>query len=214
MTEGTEPITPKTSEPRKERAKAFSKNWIVGMVVLNLFGIIGQIGNSMGVNDLNINTISSSADLINAIIQLTWQQGLFVLFAVSGIGAVTFLLVSSQIGVGKLLHLHRDIIIPDNDLNQQIKKDIKRMRIIPLFVWVGLIAMIIVPVTGGINSIQGIVVENVHGKFTGLIVSYIVTAITIAIGGAVAGWLMIRLKKWYDEIYDRIEPYLQKSKVF
>lgn len=211
-TEGTTPKQP--SEPRRERAKAFGKDWIIGMIVLSLFSIIGHVGNSIGVQELNIKTLSSPSDLITAITQLTWQQGLFVLFTVAGVGAVTFLFVSSQVGVGKLVRLHRDSIIPNQDLNDQIKKDIKKMRIIPLFVWIGLVALIVVPVAAGINSIQGIVGTNYHDKFTGLIVSYIVTAITVAIGGAVTGWLMIRLKKWYYGIYDRIEPYLQKSRVF
>ena len=210
----TPPAGPKVHEPRRERVKAFSKNWIIGMIVLALFSILGQLGNSAGIQELNIKTIASPSDLINAITQLTWQQGLFVLFAVSGVGAVTFLLISSNIAVGKLVHLHRDTVIDDHQLNEQIRKDIKKMKIVPLFVWMGLVALIVVPVAGGINSIQGVVIQNVHDKFGGLILSYVVTAITIAIGGAVTGYLMIRLKKWYDGIYDRIEPYIQKGRVF
>lgn len=204
----------KITESRREQTKAFGKNWIIGVAVLALFSILGHIGNMFGITALNISTISSPSDLVNAMVQLTPAQALFMLFSVAGIGAVTFLLVSSQIGVGKLVRLHRDTIIDDHQLNEEVRRSIKKMRIIPLFVWMGLVALVVVPTTAGISTVHDVVLSNVHGKLTDLAVSYIATAITVAIGGAVTGWLMIRLRKWYFEIYDKIEPYIQKGRVF
>lgn len=204
----------KTRESRMEQGKAFGKNWIIGVAVLSLFSILGHLGNMFGITELNISTISSPSDLINTMVQLTPAQALFMLFSVAGVGAVTFLLVSSQIGVGKLVRLHRDTIIDDHQLNEQIRKDIKKMRIIPLFVWMPLVALVVVPTTAGITTVHDIVLSNVHGKLTELALSYVVTAITVAIGGAVTGWFMVRLKKWYFEIFDKLEPYIQKGKIF
>lgn len=204
---------PKVHEPRREKFKAFGKNWLIGTLVLALFSIIGNLGNSIGIQQFDIKTISSPADLLTIVTQMTPQTALFVFFSMVGIGAVTMLLVSSQAAFGKLWHLHKDTEIPDRELNEQIQKDLKRFRMVPLAVWIVLVGIIVVPVVGGITVISGINITNAHDilhAYTGV---HIVDVITVIIGGAVVGWITRHMKNQYDSIYNRIEPYLKRTRV-
>lgn len=204
---------PKVHEPRREQFKAFGKNWLIGTLILSVFSIVGNIGNSVGIQQFDIRSISSPADLLTIVIHLNWQTGLFVFFSMVGIGAVTMLLVSSQAAFGKLWHLHKDAAITNQQLNEEIRKDLKRFRMIPLAVWIVLVGMIVFPIVGGINAISGINTTNAHDLLHTYIGVHIVTIAMVVIGGAIVGWVIRHLKNQYDSIYNRIEPYLQKSRV-
>jgi len=204
---------PRVHEPKREKFKAFGKNWLIGTLILALFSIIGNLGNSVGIQQIDIRTISSPADLVTMFTQLTPVTGLFVFFTMVGIGAVTMLLVSSQSAFGKLFHLHRDTEIPDRQLNEQIRKDLKRFRILPLAVWIVLVGIIVMPLVGGIDALTGINMTNSHDLLHAYIGAHIGSAIMVIIGGAIVGWVVRHLKKQYDSIYNRMEPYLQKSRV-
>lgn len=204
---------PKVHEPRREKFKAFGKNWLIGTLILAVFSIAGNLGNGFGIQQFDIRTISSPADLLTILTQMTPQNALFVFFSMVGIGAMTLLLISSQTAFGKLWRLHRDTEIPDRQLNEQLKKDIKRLRIVPLAIWIVLVGMIVVPIVGGINVISSINVSNAHDLLHQYFGVHIGTVISVVIGGAVVGWVTRHLKNQYDSIYNRIEPYLQKSRV-
>lgn len=204
---------PKVHEPKREEFKAFGKNWLIGTLILSLFSIIGNIGNSIGIQQFDIKTIASPADLLTVLTQINPQTGLFVFFSMVGVAAVTMLLVSSQVAFGKLFHLHRDTVIPDKQLNEQIRKDIRRLRIVPLAIWIVLVGIIVVPVVGGISVISQISIPNAHDIlhiYTGV---HITDVIMVIIGGAVVGWITRHMKNQYENIFNRIEPYLQKSRV-
>jgi hypothetical protein len=204
--------TPKR-EPKIEKFKAFGKNWIVGTLVLLAFSIIGAVGNSIGIQTIDIKTIGSVSDLVAIWSQLNWQTGLFVFFAAAGVGAMTWFLVVTSSAWGKIVHLHRDAIIPDEQLNREIKEQLKKMRIVPLVIWIVYVTMITLPVVGGIFVISGINTLNAHDLLKTYISTHYALIAIDFIGGAIIGWIVQHLKGQYDQIYNKIEPYLSRTKV-
>lgn len=204
---------PKIHEPKREKVKGFGKNWLIGMTVLALFSIIGEVGNSLGIESINIRTISSPADILSLATHISPLTALFVFFAAAGVGAVTFLIVSSSDAYGKLVRLHNASEITERELNDRIKKDIRKFRIIPLAVWMILVAIIVMPVVGGVFVVSGIDTSNSHDLLHAYVGGHIFTIIAVIIGGAVVGWLTTHLKKQYYSIYDTIEPYVKRTRV-
>ena len=209
----TGPDKPKEHEPKREQFKAFGKNWLIGTLILAAFSGVGNIGNAIGIETINIKTITSPADLIMIFQHLNWQTGLFVFFTLVGVAAVTMLLVVTQAAFGKLFRLHRDSIIPDSQINEAIRKDLRKFRILPLAIWIILVGIIVLPLVGGIYVISGIEMTNASSLLGAYAGFHIVTIIMVIIGGAVVGWVTRHLKNKYNEIYDRIEPYVQRSRV-
>lgn len=204
---------PRVHEPRREKFKAFGKNWLIGTVILALFSIVGELANSSGVQEINIRTISSPADLVYIWAHLNPATGFLVFFAAAGVGAVTFLIVSSEGAFGKLWRLHKDAEIPDAMLNDEIRKDLKKFRIIPLAVWMFLVGLIVTPVVGGVYVVSGLDVSNAHGLLNAYLGGHIFTIISVVIGGAVVGYLTRHLKNQYENIYNKIEPYVKRTRV-
>lgn len=192
--------------------KKFGKWYFIGTIAILAFGIIGPIGNLLGIKDVNIDHISSTSDLYVLLTHTSPATALFVFASVVSVGGVVVFLVASQMKFGKLVHLKNDAVITDAVLDKEIKDKLKKLRVLPLAIFGVYMGIIFVPVAAVVFIATGVNLGNIH-SFLGAYYSGNVFVIAL-VSSAVAfyAYMMKHFENEYEKVFNKIEPYVNKAK--
>jgi hypothetical protein len=207
------PDTPVAPKEHKyvEKSKAFGVYWFIGTAAFLAFSVLGLIGNSIGVETLNLKTIGSASDIILILSQLTWQNVLFIVFSAASVGAVSLFLITGSHSVGKLIHLHRDAVYTNEELRKEMVSQLRKLRILPCAMFGAFMGVIILPIIGGIYTLTGINALNAHELLNAYIGGHFIVIGIIVGGGAVTGAMMRHFQGEYQKTYERIQRNIPKK---
>lgn len=215
MSDPKEPLTPEQHrvwEKFKEDVKKFGKWYFIGTLATLAFGLIGPAGDLLGIQQVNISDISSPADLYVLMTGTTWQTALFVFACMVSIGGVAVFLAASQMKFGKLVRLHNDAVIEDEMIDKEIKAKMKKLRVLPMATFGVYMGVMFVMIAGLVYITTGVNMGNIHSFLNAYYSHNILAIVIVSIGTAFYAYLMKHFESEYEKVFNKIEPYVKKTK--
>ena len=199
-----------------EKGKAFGVNWFIGTAAILSLSVLGVIGSSIGVQQINLRTIGSPSDLILILSQLNFQTALFMVFSAAAVGAVLMFWIISANSVSKLVHMHKVAEYTNEQIRKDIVSDLRKLRILPAATFGVFLGIMILTVSGGVYTLTGINTLNAHSLINAYMSGHYLVILIIIAGGAINGAIMQHFKGDYKKTYDKIEAKIPKglNKIF
>lgn len=183
----------------EEKTKVFGKWYITGLFIFLGIGVIGILTNMIGGDTIvvtNVGDPAATAAAISHHITLRSLGGLFASAAI--IGAFVTFAIGISTPIGKALHVHDKIGMETE--NPSIKKDLKKLRILPTIVLGFFAGFLILGMSQFIFALTGVDVLNAHdliGSYTSG--NYFVLGVGIAFF-PISALIIKHIRKEYPKI--------------
>lgn len=183
----------------EEKTKVFGKWYITGLIIFLGIGVIGILSNMIGGDTIVVQDVgnpTATAAAISHHITLRSLGGLLASAAI--IGAFVTFAIGLSTPIGRALHIHDKIGIESE--NPNIKKDLKRLRILPTIVLGFFAGFLILGMSQFIFALTGVDVLNANdliGSYTSG--NYFVLGVGIAFF-PIAALVIKHFRKEYPKI--------------